>query len=494
MRLILLLAIGIWFCSNYAFFFASAVEFRVVSYDLFTTEQSTEHGNLDVTLRTMNSYVMQASMEGIHVVTFPEGLLWWFLPSKEAALVYAPDFIFVRNGTTLMGESLNPCLDPSDSSLLSSVSCMSRLHNITMVTNMATRSCPTDEDKCRLYNTAIVTGIGGELIATYRKYHIYGSSPPFDAPATQDLSFFMVEQVTIGLLVCFDIEFQDPLETLLRDFPSIQVLVVPMAWVNTPPISWSILYLQALSYMHPGLTIVGAGSGSSSSTWGAGIYEGGVLVSDHEAWSIPYDGIIRASITSNTQVSTNKGPPLLHVKSLPAEQKIDSDSFNCTIPFYGISRCARMFDGSARVSNGRTSCTAEFINKFDGESLRDIMLVSIDVVFASQETTVPLHILACAVLQCISPQNSTSSENSAISCAASTVGEVSFASDTISLQLEHLGNNFLVFPLVGTSTGNTLDASHWTYADENKSGGTIARLIVEGECGGATLLGIQQSV
>jgi hypothetical protein len=60
----------------------------------------------------------------------------------------------------------------------------------------------------------------------------------------------------IGLLVCFDVEFLDPAMQLLQQqahlraqlttaapFHNFQVnaVLVPMFWVNTPPLSWSTL-------------------------------------------------------------------------------------------------------------------------------------------------------------------------------------------------------------------------------------------------------------
>ena len=132
------------------------------------------------------------------------------MPTKEMALAAAPTFISVRNGTITTtapenstatntaaagASSIVPCDSAAYAeTVLGALSCMSRQHNISIVANIATRSCSSlhssssssnSSISCKqplLFNTAVATGPTGVLLASYRKFHTYGSSPPMDAP------------------------------------------------------------------------------------------------------------------------------------------------------------------------------------------------------------------------------------------------------------------------------------------------------------------------
>ena len=134
------------------------------------------------------------------------------MPTKEMALAAAPTFISVRNGTITTtapenstatntaaagASSIVPCDSAAYAeTVLGALSCMSRQHNISIVANIATRSCGPSSSlhhssssnssiSCKqplLFNTAVATGPTGVLLASYRKFHTYGSSPPMAAP------------------------------------------------------------------------------------------------------------------------------------------------------------------------------------------------------------------------------------------------------------------------------------------------------------------------
>jgi predicted amidohydrolase len=455
-----------------------ALEVDIVSIDLFANQQKSIDGNIDVTLSMMDSYAKAASARGTEIIAFQEGLLWWFAPTIDLAMSVAPDFVFVRNGTTASGEILNPCLSHGES-LLKSVSCISRLYSIVIVSNMATRNCDVGTN-CKLFNTAVVTGRSGELLATYRKYHVYGSSPQFDQPSIQDLSYFIVDDVVVGLLVCFDLEYADPLDALIQYMPSLQAVVVPMFWTNTPPVSWSLLYLNALSYMHPHLTIFGVNDGSSSSTWGSGVYRAGSLVSNEEAWSVPYANVLHTTLSGLSHPRSPKLPN--HAVSLGNLQSASTQlrPFNCTIPFYGNSLCVNLPDssGHAQLKSGHASCSVNYDFEVS-ESIGESYLIAIDVIFASVETITPLHILACSVVRCLTP----SGESGQVTCE--------FVVQQLNLQLDS-PKNYLVFPLVGKASGNTLDAQYWSYVDANENDGTSSLTVGAVKIGVATLIAVEQ--
>jgi len=296
--------------------------------------------------------------------------------------------------------------------------------------------------------------------------------------------------------------------------PSAQAVAVPMWWTNTPPLSWSLLYLQGLSYLHPGIAILGANSGSSRSQWGAGAYLDGRLVSDLEAWSEPYGGILHVTLPQTL-------PLPLH-RPLPSAQKdysvhaaaagtlsanLAQQAVSCEIPYYGAGTCTPLSAtaaGHATASIGNATCSVDYagISTAAGSVA---VLVALDVVYGAYETTAPLHILACAVIQCMTTVAVT---DAPLVCAAE-YGAVNATSITIraDLPLSGDGDDYQVLPLVGRGDGHSLDASHWTYTytdldseaqvQAHAGAGAGARgrvhvLAVEGDFGAATLLAVQQ--
>ena len=155
----------------------------------------------------------------------------------------------------------------------------------------------------------------------------------------------------------------------------------------------------------------------------------------------------------------------------------------CEIPFYGTGACAVLSStsiGHAFASSGNASCVATY----DGVRVATgslAVLVALDVVYGEYETTAPLHIIACAVIQCVAV-----TDTPALACAPE-YGSVDAARVSIHMAAPAAGA-FQVLPLVGSGGGRTLDASHWTYQDLHEG----QELAVRGSFGAATLLAVEQ--
>ena len=86
------------------------------------------------------------------------------------------------------------------------------------------------------YNTAVVIGPSGDVIATYRKIHLYDSFGFLESerltagpitPVAFDVCGFRV-----GLVTCYDLRFPEFARLLVDD--GADVFVVPAAWVRGP--------------------------------------------------------------------------------------------------------------------------------------------------------------------------------------------------------------------------------------------------------------------
>lgn len=127
---------------------------------------------------------------------------------------------------------LGPAAQPLDGPYVHALADVARKTGATVVAGMFERS----DDPARPYNTLVVVGPDGEVVATYRKAHLYDSfgyresdrllaGPP--AAVVTDVAGFR-----LGLLTCYDLRFPEHSRALVD--AGAEVLVVPAAWVRGP--------------------------------------------------------------------------------------------------------------------------------------------------------------------------------------------------------------------------------------------------------------------
>ncbi|MGE5828407.1 MAG: carbon-nitrogen hydrolase family protein [Micromonosporaceae bacterium] len=106
----------------------------------------------------------------------------------------------------------------------------------------------TGPDEVRTYNTSLVFNRGGELVATYRKIHLFDIDIPnrvsyqeskLVAPGEQTV-VVDVEGVSVGLSICYDLRFPELYRRLA--IAGAQVLLVPAAFTaHTGRDHWEVL-------------------------------------------------------------------------------------------------------------------------------------------------------------------------------------------------------------------------------------------------------------
>jgi len=487
--------------------------------------------------------------EPLSLVVFPEGVLWWWF-SREVALAspLTPVHAHYSNGTDVAssGEAVVVPCKQQPHTLLGMLSCLGADLQVAVVATIATKTCnpATDTDidtssgnvgGCLLFNTAVAVGAQGQLQATYRKAHVYGSSPQFDPPPPitsgrggrsttgVDVSVFTVPGMgTVGLLVCVDLEFlAAPLDGLLAAAETgtdgtrrgLVALAVPASWTNTPPLSWGVLYGRGLSRWLAArgaaqVAVLYANCGHASGCWGAGAYSDGRLLG-REAGLAPapggaYDGVISVQVdplpatTSPSLAKAARAAPGL--KALDAAPSAPSaGAFNCTIPAYGAARCVRLAgtgqkQASVASSSGLASCSASF-SASEAMAEGTAVLVALDVQFGVQETPTPLHLVACSVLTCVPLIGPT--ESSALSCGSALLP---LGRAAVSLQLRLRSSTaagagggakeWEILPLVGAADGHSLDVGLWDYELQRQA---AAVHVAASAASTVTLLAIEQN-
>lgn len=437
--------------------------------------------------------IVDGAKESSDLVAVPEGYFWWYLATRDIALSAASIYVQVVDGytTDIDGEKrrLNPCDDNTKvenvTDTLRSLSCLAKEKSIYVAANIATKSESESggPEATKLWNTEVVLDSHGNLVATYRKSHSYGGSPPFDTPAADDLdvSWFSVstDDVTtlkIGLLICFDLEFARPARSLVQEV-GVDAILMSQYWVNTPPVSWSTLYQQAWSLMYPGVTMIAVNDGNNAQTWGAGAYHSGLLVSDREAFATSdegegsYNHLLSVSLPVHSPDGGGKAPSALVISTSPVEKKEQQDeisSFPCHLAAYGTGKCVRIDkSGEARVSHGEAFCQGR---RQGGENGDDdgVLLLAMDAQIPTEYGGEPLHLLLCSVFSCAhSNVTGTPSPNSEVQCDA-LYGTFQAASATVRMEAPSLAR-YQLLPMAADGSFHTLAPEHLHVRRDQKS-------------------------
>jgi len=162
-------------------------------------------------LLTIRTFVHRAADAGSRLVVLPEGAMHDFGP---------PEY------------PLGPAAESLSGAFVTALSGFASQHRLTIVAGMFESS----GDPTRPYNTLVVVDASGELVASYRKAHLYDSFGYSESdrllrgdaePVTVKL-----DGITLGLLTCYDLRFPEFARAVID--AGADTLVVPAAWVRGP--------------------------------------------------------------------------------------------------------------------------------------------------------------------------------------------------------------------------------------------------------------------
>ena len=111
-------------------------------------------------------------------------------------------------------------------------------------------SCPPDGQW--LYNVALGVGGDGSILAVYRKAHLFSEASCLDPGTPMPVTFTATlpggARASVGLLVCYDVEFHAAVASLVA--AGADAIALPMQWMNTVPVSSAQALQQAVSYAY----------------------------------------------------------------------------------------------------------------------------------------------------------------------------------------------------------------------------------------------------
>ncbi len=162
-------------------------------------------------LERITELVHAAAQRGADVVVVPEAAMHDFGP---------PDM------------PLGPVAETLDGPFVSAIRELATQHSVTLIAGMFESS----DEPSLPYNTVVAVDPAGEVVARYRKAHLYDS---FGYRESDRLSRVSVEptvlpvgEFNIGVVTCYDLRFPEFTRALIER--GADVLAVPSAWVRGP--------------------------------------------------------------------------------------------------------------------------------------------------------------------------------------------------------------------------------------------------------------------
>eukprot|EP01100_Stratorugosa_tubuloviscum_P014809 TRINITY_DN810_c0_g6_i1.p1 TRINITY_DN810_c0_g6~~TRINITY_DN810_c0_g6_i1.p1 ORF type:complete len:503 (+),score=185.92 TRINITY_DN810_c0_g6_i1:42-1550(+) len=235
---------------------------------------------LEIMQQNLNEYenltkIAKETSNG-QIIVFPEyGLTGSYFTDRNSVFPYLQIVPDPKQSTII------PCEDPIlqfTSPILSQASCIAKKYNIIIVLVLGEiefctkckQNCP--EDNRFQFNTQIAFSETGQLIARYRKSHLYYEASYFDQPEQIVPTYFDSSfGVRFGMFICFDMMFVEPQLTLINKY-GITDIVWSSWWVNTPPLITGLQVEQAHTIFFKNTNLLSSGIGLSWYNSGSGIY------------------------------------------------------------------------------------------------------------------------------------------------------------------------------------------------------------------------------
>ncbi|MFC6355067.1 carbon-nitrogen hydrolase family protein [Luethyella okanaganae] len=150
---------------------------------------------------------------------------------RGARLVVFPEYSSYFTAT--MGPDWVEAAEPLDGPFCRALAGVASQRGIHVVAGMV----ETTDDPARVSNTIVAFSPSGDLVAVYRKQHLYDAfgqkesdwvvAGPLGMPQT-----FVVRELTVGLQTCYDIRFPEVTRRLVD--AGADLVLVPSEWVRGP--------------------------------------------------------------------------------------------------------------------------------------------------------------------------------------------------------------------------------------------------------------------
>ncbi|TRY72895.1 hypothetical protein DNTS_021710 [Danionella cerebrum] len=320
--------------------------------------------HMEQNLRVFEDQSARAAQQGAQIIVFPEDAIHGFNFTRTSISGYLQDVPDPQKVTW------SPCADPQrfpNTEVLQRLSCMARKNHIFVVANMASRhickqtadpNCPVDGQY--QFNTNVIFDDKGFIVGQYHKQNLYFEAAFNTPPKMEYVTFSTPFAGRFGVFTCFDILFQDPAVTLVKDL-GVRQVVYPTAWMNQLPLLAAVQFQRSFAYAI-GITLLAANIRSvEMSITGSGIFT-------------PWDSLIHHDPKGNSGKLLVRRVPVLDPLFIDNKE---GETFKL-VPFLGFPK------RESEISWGLSSLSTNFNADCPPVSFTSIMMYD-------NFTLIPLH-------------------------------------------------------------------------------------------------------
>ncbi|XP_058838305.1 vanin-like protein 1 [Topomyia yanbarensis] len=241
-------------------YWAGVVEFSYKEKETEAPDVNTAK-NLDRYIQLINS----TEADPVDIMVFPE---YGLNAIETASFVPAPS------------ERIAPCNNYEYEAIVRDLSCVARMRKKYLVVNLVEKAlCPEDSDwrVCAAdglyrFNTNVVFDRNGFVIARYRKYNLF-DEPGINTTAWAEAVRFETDfGVTFGTFTCFDLMFEQPALSLIRD--GVTDIIFPTMWFSELPFLTAAQIQQAWAYQNNVNFLASGTSYPEIGSTGTGVFAG----------------------------------------------------------------------------------------------------------------------------------------------------------------------------------------------------------------------------
>ncbi|XP_008196019.1 vanin-like protein 1 [Tribolium castaneum] len=231
--------------------FRLSTAYKAAVFEHYALQADTPENTILKNLDEYRNHADKAKIQAADIAVFPEyGLTTVILDNPE-------EYAVVVNSTN---------------HIINELMTIAKERAIYLVVNLLEKEEEANK-KTKYYNTNLVFDRDGKIILKYRKINLFNEGKLTAGPKDQTPTFTTDFGVTFGIFTCFDILFENPSRTVLKN-DAVTDIVFPTAWFATMP------FFTSLSIQHGyaaanGVNLLAANFNNPKETHGgSGIYLG----------------------------------------------------------------------------------------------------------------------------------------------------------------------------------------------------------------------------
>ncbi|XP_017778212.1 PREDICTED: vanin-like protein 1 [Nicrophorus vespilloides] len=209
--------------------------------------------------------------QDLDIIVYPESTLQF-----RSKIYTREDLIDAASIIPSVADKNAPCSESNGyNEYFVSLSCAAKKYRTYLSVDLIEKSpcvgSKCSDDKWNVYNTNVVFDRDGIVVASYRKYNLFGEhvNVPDEPMHTTFVTDFGVK---FGIFICFDIMFNEPAMKLVEQ--GVKHFIFPLMWFSELPFLTAVQTQHMWSFENDVVLLASGANNPRSGSSGSGIYQG----------------------------------------------------------------------------------------------------------------------------------------------------------------------------------------------------------------------------